>query len=426
MAFDPLWLQNIDYPARIDRTVFDQLWTEGVLGLSSLQVTQSAPTGMSVQVAAGVAVIQGDDQPFQGKYLVRGESATTGVAIAAAPGTGTRYDLVVLRVNDSNAGGPAGDDAVVQVIAGTASSTPVDPAVPTTALVLARVRVPAGTGAITNALIDDLRTEARLANTSPSGTVVAFAGSVVPSGYLLCNGQAVSTSTYADLYAAIGNTYDTSGGQAAPGAGLFRVPIMTGRIAVGQNAGTFAVLGSTGGAETVALTTAEMPSHTHVQDAHDHGAGTLTAALGGVQHTHTTGTLSTGSTGGTHSHTASSNTTGSHDHVLEMAAANSTSHYHSTVADRVSTKPITTTSTHDSDDPVQVAGSHSHTITVNTTNSGHGHTLSGSTGNASAIDHTHTVSGTVASVVATNQTAGSGNAHNNLQPYITLNYLIRV
>ena len=426
MAFDALWLQNVDYPARIDRTVFDSIWSEGVLGLSALQVTQSAVPAMTVDVAAGTGIVQGDDEPFQGKYVCREEAATTGLSIAAAPGSGSRHDLVVLQVRDPNATGPAGDDAILSVITGTPSGSPVDPAIPNSALVLARVRVPAGTGTITNSLIDDLRTEARVVGTSPIGSVISYAGAVAPSGWLICDGQAVSQSTYADLYAVIGSTYDTAGGQSAPGAGLFRVPLLTGRVPVGKaTAGTFASLAATGGAETVTLTTGEMPAHTHVQDAHNHGNGTLAAGSDGVQHTHSVGSLSTGTTGGTHSHTAGSNTTGSHDHVLEMAAANSTSHYHSTVADRVATKPITTTSTHDSDDPVQLAGSHSHTITVNTTNSGHGHTLSGSTGNSSAHLHTHPVSGAMDLVAATNQSTGGGAAHDNLQPYIVLNYIIK-
>lgn len=160
MAIDPLWLQNITYPARLDRTAYDAIWTEGVMLSGDFQVTQSSPTAMTVRVAAGIATVTGDDQTTQGKYLVRNDGLITGVAIGAAPGSGQRNDLVVLKVRDQNAGVGTNNDAVIQVIAGTPSSTPVDPAIPATALVLARVRVPAGTSSITTSLIDDLRVRA--------------------------------------------------------------------------------------------------------------------------------------------------------------------------------------------------------------------------------------------------------------------------
>lgn len=160
MTIDALWLQEIDYPARIDRTLYDSIWTEGIMGSGDLQVTQSSPTGMSVNIAVGVCAIEGDDQPFQGKYLVRSDAVETNLPIGVAPGSGTRHDLVVLRVRDSNAAGGLFDDAIFEVVAGTPSGSPVDPAIPNTALVLARVRVAAGTSAITNSLIDDLRVRA--------------------------------------------------------------------------------------------------------------------------------------------------------------------------------------------------------------------------------------------------------------------------
>lgn len=156
MTVDPLWLQNLDYPARIDRVTFDALWTEGVKDAGHFAVAQSSPTAMSVLVAAGVAVVTGDDQAFQGKYLVRAEAADT-LTIGAAPGSGQRNDIIVVRVRDSNSGVGVDDDAILEVVVGTPSGSPVDPAIPDTALPLARVRVASGTSAITNSLIDDLR-----------------------------------------------------------------------------------------------------------------------------------------------------------------------------------------------------------------------------------------------------------------------------
>lgn len=90
----------------------------------------------------------------------------------------------------------------------------------------------------------------------PTGTIVPFAGSSAPTGWLLCDGGQYSTSSYSTLYAVIGTTY---GG----GNGSFRVPDLRGRTPVGKNQGTFSALGRIGGEETHTLSIAEMPSHQH-------------------------------------------------------------------------------------------------------------------------------------------------------------------
>ena len=45
---------------------------------------------------------------------------------------------------------------------------------------------------------------------APIGTISPFGGSVVPSGYLLCNGAEVLKTTYAELYAVIGDAFGTA------------------------------------------------------------------------------------------------------------------------------------------------------------------------------------------------------------------------
>jgi microcystin-dependent protein len=64
----------------------------------------------------------------------------------------------------------------------------------------------------------------------PTGTVVPFAGSVAPSGYLLAFGQAVSRTDYPGLFAVISTTYGIGNGSTT-----FNVPDLRGCVAAGRD-----------------------------------------------------------------------------------------------------------------------------------------------------------------------------------------------
>ena len=98
----------------------------------------------------------------------------------------------------------------------------------------------------------------------PAGIVMSFAGATAPEGWLLCDGSAVSRSSYSALFAAIGTTYG-----AGDGSTTFNLPDLTGRVVIGVS-GTHA-LGSTGGEASHVLTTGEMPEHLHEVPSHTHG-----------------------------------------------------------------------------------------------------------------------------------------------------------
>lgn len=98
---------------------------------------------------------------------------------------------------------------------------------------------------------------------TPAGVVSQYAGATAPAGYLLCQGQAVSRTTYADLFAVIGTTYGPGDGSTT-----FNLPNLQGRVPVGLNAAQtqFDTRGETAGEITHTITTAEMPAHTHAVD----------------------------------------------------------------------------------------------------------------------------------------------------------------
>lgn len=109
---------------------------------------------------------------------------------------------------------------------------------------------------------------------APTGAVIDYAGTSAPTGWLFCYGQAISRTTYADLFTALGTTYGVGDGSTT-----FNLPDLRGRVVAGKDdmggssanrltdAGTGSldgdVLGDSGGEETHTLTTTEMPAHTH-------------------------------------------------------------------------------------------------------------------------------------------------------------------
>jgi microcystin-dependent protein len=119
----------------------------------------------------------------------------------------------------------------------------------------------------------------------PVGTVYQFGGATAPTGYLICEGQSVSTTTFARLFSVIGYTYGGSGAN-------FTIPNLKGRIPVGLDSaqGEFNVRGEVGGSKTHTLSASEIPAHSHpnsltgtttfASSGHGHGPGTFHAAIG--------------------------------------------------------------------------------------------------------------------------------------------------
>jgi len=92
------------------------------------------------------------------------------------------------------------------------------------------------------------------------GEIRMFGGNFAPNGWFLCHGQLLPIHAYTALFSILGTTY---GGN---GVNTFGLPDLQGRVPVGAGKsafGTFYDLGQTGGAESIWLTQAQLPSHTH-------------------------------------------------------------------------------------------------------------------------------------------------------------------
>jgi len=164
----------------------------------------------------------------------------------------------------------------------------------------------------------------------PSGAITAYGGSSAPSGWLLCDGTAVSRTTYAALFAVLGTTYG-----AGDGSTTFAVPNLQQRFPLGKAAaGTGSTLGGTGGAI----------DHTHTVPAHYHGMGS------GADLNITSSGATTTTTDGAHTHTiqARESSTASTAASLMRGSATGTTNNTSTLSD----------------------GSHSHTVNAHTHASG--------------------------------------------------------
>lgn len=182
-----------------------------------------------------------------------------------------------------------------------------------------------------------------------------------PQGFLLEDGSEVSRTTYSSLFAVIGTTYG-----AGDGTLTFNLPDSRGRTTVNRNASDpeFATIGQVTGSKTEALTIAQLPIHTHIQDIHNHTQ---------VAHDHSQNS---------HAHTQPA-----HAHAYSINQGNA---------------------------QFSVAGGTGmdNRGSNNATTSSATPTINGATATNIATTATNNAA------TATNQNAGSGSTHNNIQPSI--------
>ena len=164
-----------------------------------------------------------------------------------------------------------------------------------------------------------------------TGIVVPWGSASIPSGFLLCDGQSVSTTTYAALFAVIAYTYGGSGGN-------FNVPDLRDKTICGVSSSNSKALAQTVGANTVTptgniagstgsttLTSSQIPSHSHTFQARNPmGFNTQTNAQVQANMAGTTGetmtmtvTTANAGSGSSHDHTLSANFSGSANSVLQ-------------------------------------------------------------------------------------------------------------
>ncbi len=158
----------------------------------------------------------------------------------------------------------------------------------------------------------------------PAGTMIDYAGTNEPGGWLLCNGQAVSRADFSGLFAAIGTTFGVGNGSTT-----FNVPDMRGRVSAGiDNMGgigaagvlTGLALSNQVGTQTHVISLDELPTHNH----------TVSGTTGDESntHTHQYGSVATGGfsggglgiTAATNSNATSANSTG-HTHTFSATTS---------------------------------------------------------------------------------------------------------
>jgi hypothetical protein len=115
---------------------------------------------------------------------------------------------------------------------------------------------------------------------SLTGIILPFGATTPPTGFLLCDGSAVSRTTYAILFEVIGTTYGVGNGSTT-----FNVPDLRNRVPVGKAAsGERSTLGAVGGAL----------SHHHTGGLHSHAITVIGSAVGGDTYSGSPGCTETG------------------------------------------------------------------------------------------------------------------------------------
>ena len=265
------------------------------------------------------------------------------------------------------------------------------------------------------------------------------AGNSPPTGWLYCNGDTIGQSqgdkqstTYQALFNLLKESNDFGNASSAVwGTNTVKLPDFRSRAPVGIHTGaanaigsglTARTLGDTAGAETHALTVAELAEHNHgATSANPSGwtiSGSLPNHLHSNTHQHTIASQNTSTEPLVDLTTNGKGTAGNFDRLVRLsnAGAGTTA----AQVDVTSGEPDLITTGVIKDVPA-----HEHTFSGNTAD------YTGNTGNPTAnptvtlanTNHTHTITTTNAthnSVVAANT------AHNNLSPIIAVNYIIKI
>lgn len=256
----------------------------------------------------------------------------------------------------------------------------------------------------------------------PVGSVVAYAGATAPDGWLLCNGQTPSRTTYANLFAVLGTTYGAGDGS------TFGLPDPMGRAIIGAGAGTgltTRALAANGGAETVTIGSANLPTHSHTLSAHTHTSAAHSHTLSAHTHAITINdnNFSTGTVSADHSHSGTTgNTSGDHAHNLPRSLI-ATAGTNRAVVSSTSNQPT-----------LYVEGqnaNHTHGFTTGGISANHSHTAnhghSGSSG-APSSDATNSVTPGATGGPNSDTTGNGGFANTALammNPFLALNYIIK-
>jgi len=208
----------------------------GVLGL---QVTQNGTPDMSVLVSAGKALVEITKSGRTFKVVFENDASVQKTISANSSGA-NRVDAVIVRIDkDTDANSLKNNIGTIEVVTGSGATALTDGAIDTAVgsdgwYRLANVTVTNGDTDITTAQIADVRAKVLFNNglsfapVIVTGMVTPYAGSSAPSGWLLCDGSAISRSTYADLFAVIGTTFGSGDGSTT-----FNVPDLRSSVALG-------------------------------------------------------------------------------------------------------------------------------------------------------------------------------------------------